>query len=318
MRYGDELAYVALVVDDVEAAAAVWQNDFDLERSDHATGDGRESVPLFRIGHTALALFSSHATCLGEPAATGVHHLALAVEDLDAASDGLVQAGVAAETGNMEPGLDGGRRLLLSVEAANGLRTYLSDRVEHGPARPGYVERLDHIEVLGTDNEKAIDVYCKRLGCRFEGEQTDTEMQIAVEHFVYSRSGTVRAVVHNRPAELVASVHDIFVGAGDCELEILQVLDQGLQTRAVAGRPGDTRQDHGALARFLQRRGPGLHHLALKVADVDHALDRLHRAGHRLIDRHSRPGARCSRIGFIHPGSMHGVLVHLVEREEDR
>lgn len=315
MICGDELAYVALVVSDVEGAAAVWQNDFDLARSDCAAAGGRGKTPLLHVGTTALALFSPDDPFLGKPSPTGVHHIALAVGDLDAAMSTLAKAGVKLETGTIEPSLAGGRRVLLSLEATNGLRTYLSDRIEHKPAKAGFIERLDHLGILGTDNEKALDVYCKRLGCSFNGEQTDTEVQIAVEHFVYSHNGVVRTVVHNRPAEFVASVHDVFIGVGDTDLEILQVLDQGLQKGSTVDQPGNTKRDHGALARFLERRGPGLHHIAFKVRDIDAALDRLHRARIQLIDRHARPGARCSRIGFINPKSMHGVLVHLVARD---
>ena len=65
----------------------------------------------------------------------------------------------------------------------------------------------------------------------------------------------------------------------------------------------------------MATRGPGLHHLALKVPDIDAALDRMERAGLTLIDRVGRPGSRRARIGFIHPASLGGVLVHLVQRD---
>jgi methylmalonyl-CoA epimerase len=315
MICGDELAYVALVVNDVEAAAGVWQNDFDLARSDCAATGRRGNIPLMHVGASALALFSTDDPYLGKSSPTGVHHIALAVDDLDKTISALTEAGVKLETGAIEPGLAGGRRVLLSLQSTNGLRTYLCDRIAHSPAKAGLVERLDHLGILGTDNEKAVDLYCKRLGCSFNGEQTDTEVQVAVEHFVYSHNGVVRTVVHNRPAEFVASVHDVFIGVGDTDLEILQVLDQGLHKGSTVEQPGNTKRDHGALARFLDRRGPGLHHIALKVGDIDAALDRLHRSNIQLIDRQARPGARCSRIGFINPKSMHGVLVHLVARD---
>ena len=315
MICGEDLAYVALVVDDVEAAAEIWQRDFDLARSDIATSETHAKVPLLHVGKSALALFAAGDAYLGNASPTGVHHIALAVDDLDKAIVLLKEKAVDLETGRIEPSLGGGRRVLLSLQSTNGLRTYLTERFERGASKPGFVERLDHIGVLGTDNEKALDIYCKRLGRSFNGEQTDTEVQIAAEHFVYSHNGVVRTVVHNRPAEFVAAVHDVFIGVGDTDLEILQVLDQGLEKGSVADRPGNTRRDHGALARFLESRGPGLHHIALKVGNIDQALDRLRRSNHRLIDRHARPGARCSRIGFINPKSMNGILVHLVERE---
>jgi methylmalonyl-CoA epimerase len=315
MKCGEELAYVALVVDDVEAAAAVWQKDFDLQRSDVAVLNDSNRVPLLHVGNSALALFAVGDAYLGKVSPTGVHHMALAVDDLDKAIVLFKEKAVDLETGEIEPSLGGGRRVLLSLQATNGLRTYVTEPFKRDKSKAGFIERLDHLGVLGTNNEKALDIYGKRLGCAFNGEQTDTEVQIAAEHFVYSHNGVVRTVVHNRPAEFVAAVHDVFIGVGDTDLEILQVLDQGLQKGSTVDRPGNTKRDHGALARFLESRGPGLHHIALKVANIDQALDRLHRANHRLIDRHARPGARCSRIGFINPKSMNGVLVHLVERE---
>ena len=80
------------------------------------------------------------------------------------------------------------------------------------------------------------------------------------------------------------------------------------------GAPGTTKQDQGAIARFVASRGPGLHHLALKVTDIDAALASLAAAGHRVIDRIGRPGSRRARIGFVHPQSLGGALVHLVQR----
>ena len=63
-------------------------------------------------------------------------------------------------------------------------------------------------------------------------------------------------------------------------------------------------------------RGAGLHHVALKVTDINGALAALGRAGHALIDSVRRPGSRRALIGFIHPKSLGGVLLHLVQREE--
>jgi methylmalonyl-CoA epimerase len=67
------------------------------------------------------------------------------------------------------------------------------------------------------------------------------------------------------------------------------------------------------VGRFLDRRGPGLHHIALRVADLPAELQHLQAAGVRLIDENPRAGARGHRIAFIHPHSLSGVLVELVE-----
>lgn len=64
---------------------------------------------------------------------------------------------------------------------------------------------------------------------------------------------------------------------------------------------------------FLAKRGPGLHHLAYRVASVERALAVLKRANLRLIDESPRPGAHGTRIAFLHPSATGGVLTELVE-----
>jgi methylmalonyl-CoA/ethylmalonyl-CoA epimerase len=105
-----------------------------------------------------------------------------------------------------------------------------------------------------------------------------------------------------------------FVTVGDCELEFLEDFDPRHGAWVSADRPGTTKQDQGAIARFIAARGPGLHHVALKVADIDRALTTLGSAGLTLIDRAGRPGSRRALIGFVHPKSFGGVVLHLVQR----
>jgi len=70
------------------------------------------------------------------------------------------------------------------------------------------------------------------------------------------------------------------------------------------------------VSRFLEKRGPGLHHLAYQVASVERALAVLKAAGLRLIDEHARPGAHGTRIAFVHPSATNGVLTELVETHD--
>ncbi|HEY5905782.1 MAG TPA: methylmalonyl-CoA epimerase [Actinomycetota bacterium] len=67
------------------------------------------------------------------------------------------------------------------------------------------------------------------------------------------------------------------------------------------------------VGRSLTSRGPGLHHIAYRVSDVAAALTHLRDAGAQLIDEHPRPGSRDTLIAFVHPRSMGGVLVELVQ-----
>jgi methylmalonyl-CoA/ethylmalonyl-CoA epimerase len=67
------------------------------------------------------------------------------------------------------------------------------------------------------------------------------------------------------------------------------------------------------VGRFLAKNGPGLHHVAYQVDDIDGALEALKAAGLRLIDEQPRTGIRGSRVAFLHPGSTAGVLTEIVE-----
>ena len=67
------------------------------------------------------------------------------------------------------------------------------------------------------------------------------------------------------------------------------------------------------VARFLEKRGEGIHHLAFHVPSVEQALAAAAHRGAKLIDTVPRPGARGRRVGFVHPSAFHGVLVEFVE-----
>jgi methylmalonyl-CoA epimerase len=313
--FGDTLAYVALIATDPPALADMLVRDFAFVRSEHRAG-GTVKVPFLSVGKSAVAIFAPGDPYVGGEQRTGVHHIALGVPEVEAAAERAVKAGVALQTPQISKGIDGGKRALLALDATNGIRTYLVDGVERPPGRPDLIERIDHLGIVGTDNPRVVDTYCTRLGCDLQGEQFDTELQTSTEHFVYKTNSATKTIVYTRPTEFVAAVHDLFITTGDCELEVIQTLNTAQTYKASGEVAGNTRQDHGALARFLADRGPGLHHIAYKVTEIDPHLERLRAAGYRLIDQRGRPGARCSRIGFIHPKSMHGVLMHLVERPD--
>jgi methylmalonyl-CoA/ethylmalonyl-CoA epimerase len=68
------------------------------------------------------------------------------------------------------------------------------------------------------------------------------------------------------------------------------------------------------VAKFMQKRGPGIHHVAIRVLDIRAALSNLKEKGVRLIDETPRVGAGGCLVAFIHPSSFNGVLLELVER----
>jgi methylmalonyl-CoA/ethylmalonyl-CoA epimerase len=71
-----------------------------------------------------------------------------------------------------------------------------------------------------------------------------------------------------------------------------------------------------AVGRFLERHGPGMHHVAYRTEDIEASLEAARKAGLRLIDDEPRIGIRGSRVAFVHPKSTGGVLTELVEPAE--
>ena len=104
-------------------------------------------------------------------------------------------------------------------------------------------------------------------------------------------------------------------------LELAQVEEVPEQQAAVAFLPvGESNvelvqptTDTSGMARFLAKRGPGLHHLCVEVHDLEQTLARLKTKGIRLIDETPRLGSDGKKLAFIHPESTHGVLLELYE-----
>lgn len=93
-------------------------------------------------------------------------------------------------------------------------------------------------------------------------------------------------------------VEVVFVGTGAGRVELLAPL-----------------HEHSPVAKFLERRGPGMHHLCYRVRDLAAALAEHAGRGAQLIDREPRVGAHGHRVAFLHPKSATGTLVELVEQQ---
>ena len=303
-----DLAYVALAVDEPEASAAIFEKDFNLPRQDFACG--RSSVPVVSVGCSALALFRPDDPFLGPDAKKGVHHMAIAAADPEAAAD----ASGIARVGGVSEGLGGGPQVALSPEATGGVRTRLAAPLGVGPGSSDMVERIDHLGVASADNRAAREAFIDRLGCVYESQQTDSETETLSENFT---SDTYNYIFHTRPSRLVGSMCVTFITVGDTELEFIQDLTTGNEVDAARhDAAGNTRGDRSAIARYIAARGAGLHHIAFKTPDVAGSLAVLRAAGHRTIDTVGRPGSRRALIGFMHPTMIGGVLMHFVQREE--
>jgi methylmalonyl-CoA epimerase len=75
-------------------------------------------------------------------------------------------------------------------------------------------------------------------------------------------------------------------------------------------------RDDSPIAKFLEKRGAGIHHIAVRVDDIRKALERLKERGARLIDETPRVGAGGCLVAFVHPSSANGVLLELVEHTD--
>ena len=71
--------------------------------------------------------------------------------------------------------------------------------------------------------------------------------------------------------------------------------------------------ENSPVGKFLEKRGPGIHHIAVRVPDIEVALAKLKEKGTRLIDEKPRVGARGCLVAFVHPSSANGVLLELVQ-----
>jgi methylmalonyl-CoA/ethylmalonyl-CoA epimerase len=111
--------------------------------------------------------------------------------------------------------------------------------------------------------------------------------------------GTMGMPVAHRETVESQGVEAVLLDVGDGHVELLRPL--GPET---------------PIGRYLEKRGPGLHHVAYAVEDIEGVLDRLKEAGIELIDSEPRVGIRDSRVAFVHPKSTGGVLTEIVEPAE--
>lgn len=88
-----------------------------------------------------------------------------------------------------------------------------------------------------------------------------------------------------------------FIPIGESEIELLESTDP-----------------EGSIAKFIEKRGEGIQHIALKVNDLEKTLEDLKAKGIRLIDEKPRNGAGGAKIAFIHPKATRGILIELCER----
>jgi methylmalonyl-CoA/ethylmalonyl-CoA epimerase len=121
----------------------------------------------------------------------------------------------------------------------------------------------------------------------------DLDAAIALHESTYGM-----ALVH-RETVTEQGVEAVLLDVGENHVELLLPLGEGTP-----------------VGRFLAARGPGLHHVAYQVADIEATLAALKESGARLIDEAPRTGIRNSRVAFVHPKSTGGVLTEIVQPAE--
>jgi len=121
----------------------------------------------------------------------------------------------------------------------------------------------------------------------------DLDAAIALHERDYGMTLVHREVIDDQGVEAV------LLDVGENHVELLRPLS-----------------DDSPVGRFLAKRGPGLHHVAYQVGDVDAALAQLRERGLQLIDEAPRTGIRGSRVAFLHPAASGGVLTEIVQPAE--
>jgi methylmalonyl-CoA/ethylmalonyl-CoA epimerase len=301
MTPAPKLSYVALVTRDIPNTSRLLGDVLGLKLTPVDAGLAR--VPVFAVGEAALALFSPGDSFVDGETNTGVHHIGL--------DYGTHPPPDIATLGEPRPGLAGAVRTALDPAATVGVRSFLTGPLDIARGTPPLIERIDHLGIASADNRAAVAAFTGRMGLPIESQQTDMEVETAIESFTSDRYGVV---YHSRAPRVVGGLRVSFLTAGDCELEFLQNFDPSHGAHLEHGAAGNTRQDQGAITRFIATRGAGLHHVALKSPDINATLALLERAGATLIDKVGRPGSRRALIGFIKPASFGGVLFHVVQR----
>ena len=122
---------------------------------------------------------------------------------------------------------------------------------------------------------------------------SDAEATVRQYEALFGARVTLRETLADR------GIRVVFLDVGGVPLELLEPVN-----------PAD---ESNTVAKFLRKRGPGLHHVAFRVADAADSLRSAKAAGAELIDSTPRPGAEGCLVGFLHPRSTAGALVEFVE-----
>jgi methylmalonyl-CoA/ethylmalonyl-CoA epimerase len=127
-----------------------------------------------------------------------------------------------------------------------------------------------------------------------------------IDHVAIAVRDLGDAVEYYRATFGVEPVHREVVENDGVEEVLLRVADSYIQLLTPV-------RDDSPVAKYLDKKGEGIHHVAYRVDDCAAALDRVKRQGHQVIDEVPRPGSRGTTVAFIHPKTAFGTLIELVQ-----
>ena len=299
-----KLAYIAVSSRDPSALHKLLSECLQLEHFSINTPDG--AIDAYGIGDTALAVFPAGSMFLSKDK-PGVDHLAFTTQNIDE------MASLFIDDAKHSSGINGLKQVQIPEKLTQGVFSRFTSEANLRGSRTKFVERIDHIGIASSSNILAESIFVEKLGLPLESRQTDVEVKVSMESFTSDKYGVI---YKTRPPETMGGLRVSFITIGDTELEFLENFNNQHPAEIAHGTPGNTKQDQGAITKYVDKYGPGLHHLAFKTPDINQTLMHLEEHNFKLIDSVGREGSRRSLIGFIHPSSTGGVLIHFVEREE--
>jgi methylmalonyl-CoA/ethylmalonyl-CoA epimerase len=120
----------------------------------------------------------------------------------------------------------------------------------------------------------------------------------SLEHSIPLFEALLNTPCYKQEAVASEGVKTAFFQVGEAKIELLEAI-----------------KPDSPIAKFLEKNGPGFHHVAFEVADIDAELERLEKAGFQLIHQSPKDGADNKRIAFLHPKSTNGLLVELCQEK---
>jgi len=135
---------------------------------------------------------------------------------------------------------------------------------------------------------------------------SDSSLLTEIDHVAIAVRDLDGAVDYYRATYGVEPVHREVVETDGVEEVLLRVAESYIQLLAPV-------RDDSPVAKWMEKRGEGIHHVGYRVDDCAAALDRVKAQGHQVIDEAPRPGSRGTTVAFVHPKTAFGTLIELVQ-----